>query len=228
MLIPTIDPVRVVSVGVPVEDLLSNVKDPEWQKVSIEFCGGTHVQKTGDIKDLVIVEEGSIAKGIRRIIAVTGEDAHATQRLADEFGERIAKLEKMPHGAAKEAEIKAIKIELPQLSISVLSKSRFKDRFAKIEKAQLEEQKAQQKAESKKALEAVTGFFSDPKNEGKKDLVLQLPISANSKAIQEVLNHLQKKDKTKTVYVFAADKGGKVVHGCHVSDVRSIPFISTL
>jgi alanyl-tRNA synthetase len=48
------DPVRVVSVGVEVEEILENVKDPRWSSVSIEFCGGTHVQKTGDIKDLVI------------------------------------------------------------------------------------------------------------------------------------------------------------------------------
>jgi alanyl-tRNA synthetase len=52
------------------------------------------VQKTGDIKDLVILEESGIAKGIRRIIAVTGEDAHAVQRLAEEFSARLSVLEK--------------------------------------------------------------------------------------------------------------------------------------
>ena len=220
------DPVRVVSVGVEVDEILKNVKDTQWQKVSLEFCGGTHVQKTGDIRDMVILEESGIAKGIRRIIAVTGEDAHEVQRVADQFGERLSKLEKMTHGPAKDAEIKAVKLDLPQLSISVLEKSKFRERFAKVEKAQLDEQKAQQKAESKKALDAVTSFFSDPKNEGKKDLVLQLPISANSKAIQEVLNHLQKKDKTKSVYLFATEQGGKVVHGCHVSEVGFIPSTS--
>ena len=39
------DPVRVVSVGVEVDEILKNVKDPQWEKVSIEFCGGTHVEK---------------------------------------------------------------------------------------------------------------------------------------------------------------------------------------
>jgi alanyl-tRNA synthetase len=55
-------------------------------KVSVEFCGGTHVDQTGLIKDLVIVEESGIAKGIRRIIAYTGDAAHEVQRLALEFG----------------------------------------------------------------------------------------------------------------------------------------------
>ena len=127
----------------------------------------------------------------------------------------------MPHGAEKDAEIKAVKLDLPQLSISTISKSRFRDRFSKVEKTQLEEQKAQQKAETKKALDAAARFFLDPKNESKNSLVLQLPISANSKALQEALNHFQKKDKAKSVYLLAAEKGGKVVHGCHVAEVSS-------
>jgi len=213
------DPVRVVSVGVEVEELLRNVTDPKWREVSIEFCGGTHVQKTGDIKDLVILEESGIAKGTRRIIAVTGEDAHAVQRVAEEFSERLARLEKMPHGPGKEQEVKATQQELAKLSISAITKTQLRRRVEQIVKAQLDEQKAVQKAEGKKALDAVVEYFASPDNEGKKTLVAKLPISANAKAVGEALNYLKTKDKGKSVYLFAADAGeGKVVHGCHVSD----------
>jgi alanyl-tRNA synthetase len=89
-------------------------------------------------------------------------------------------------------------------------------------KQQLDEQKAQQKAESKKALDAVTEFFARPEHKDTKRLVIRLPISANAKAISEAINHVKTKDKDKTVYLFAADlEEGKVIHGCHVSEETS-------
>ncbi|MDX1697716.1 MAG: alanine--tRNA ligase, partial [Thiohalobacterales bacterium] len=59
---------------------------------SVELCGGTHVQHTGDIGLLKIVAETGIAAGVRRIEAVTGEAAMAWVNRNESRLQRVAEL----------------------------------------------------------------------------------------------------------------------------------------
>jgi alanyl-tRNA synthetase len=218
------DPVRVVSVGVPVDDLLADVKNEKWEKVSVEFCGGTHVKNTGEIKELVILEESGIAKGIRRIVAVTGQDAYEVQRLAHDFEDELNKLERMPFGPQKESDAKKLQVALNQLVISALTKASFRDRFAKISKSILDEQKKAAKEENKRVLEGITKYFEE--NKDAKFVVQTLPWSVTvNKAISEAIKTVsgpKSAIKDRSVYLVSASKEeGKVVHGCYVAEVFS-------
>jgi alanyl-tRNA synthetase len=76
------DRVRVVRVG----------------EVSTELCGGTHVSASGDIGLFKILSEAGIAAGVRRIEAVTGENALAFVRQLQEESHQLAALLKAEGG----------------------------------------------------------------------------------------------------------------------------------
>jgi alanyl-tRNA synthetase len=68
---------------------------------SIELCGGTHVLHSGDIGLFKITTETGIAAGVRRIEAVTGEQALAWVRESEICLNRIAGLLKTDHSGAE-------------------------------------------------------------------------------------------------------------------------------
>jgi len=59
---------------------------------SMELCGGTHVNRTGDIGLFKIISESSVASGVRRIEAVTGEGSLQRVNQEEETLKEIAQL----------------------------------------------------------------------------------------------------------------------------------------
>jgi len=88
---------------------------------SIEFCGGTHVRRAGDIGLFKIVSEAGVAQGVRRIEAVTGAGAlDYLRRLEDELQRAGDRLKAMPFEVAQRvdkllADQKALDRELDKL-----------------------------------------------------------------------------------------------------------------
>lgn len=86
------DPVRVVSVGIPIQTLVADPLNDDWNNYSVEFCGGTHLSNTVQAEDFVLVEESGIAKGIRRIVGYTRGAATVARSKAAGIMARLAEL----------------------------------------------------------------------------------------------------------------------------------------
>jgi alanyl-tRNA synthetase len=69
--------------------------------ITVEFCGGTHIDNIGRIGPFLIVSEGSVASGIRRIEAVTGPRALALMQETRKNLKDIADVLKTKTGLAE-------------------------------------------------------------------------------------------------------------------------------
>jgi alanyl-tRNA synthetase len=151
---------------------------------SRELCGGTHVQRTGDIGLFKVVAEGGIAAGIRRIEAVTGEGALAyLQQLEGTLG-----------GVA--GSLKVTPLEVPGRVSAVLEQVRALEKEIAALKGKLASARGDE----------LMAQAVDVK--GLKVLAATLE-GADAKTLRETLDKLKDKLKTAAIVLAAVD-GGKV------------------
>ena len=202
------DPVRVVSVG---------------DETSVEFCGGTHLSNTAEAKSFIIVEETAVAKGIRRITAVTG--SAAVEAAAE--GERLeAQVEEVEGLAVDTPDLDkkagALRKDLDAAFASASVKAELRGRIETIQKKANEAKKAALAQRVDIVLNDVRKDVEAAVAEKKRVLVLNVDIGADSKASQKVLNAVKKVAGDDMAFLGVSEEepgsGGKIMAFAFVPD----------
>ena len=149
-----------------------------------ELCGGTHVQRTGDIGLFKIVAEGGVAAGVRRVEAVTGDNALAY----------LQQVESTLGGVA--GALKVTPAEVPARVAAVLEQVRGLEKEIAALKGRLASAQGDE----------LVARAVDVK--GLKVLAATLD-GADAKTLRETLDKLKDKLKTAAIVLAAVD-GGKV------------------
>ncbi len=155
------DVVRVLSIGTPVEELVKKPDDPEWRNTSIEFCGGTHVKSTGEIEHFAIVSEEAVAKGIRRVVGVTGTKA---QRAIERGAELLKQVD-----AAQVAELQQT---IADSTLRVVDRAKLRDAVSELQKIIKKQQKQQAAAAKDIVADKVDELLKDAPKVGDTTIVV--------------------------------------------------------
>ena len=155
---------------------------------SRELCGGTHVQRTGDIGLFKIVAEGGVAAGIRRVEAVTGGNALAY----------LQQLESTVNGLA--GSLKATPAEVPGRVAALQDQLRALERELTALKSKLASSQGDELLAQAVVVKGAGGSIK---------VLAAVLQGADAKALRETMDKLKDKLKTAAIVLAAVD-GDKV------------------
>jgi alanine--tRNA ligase len=201
------DPVRVVSVGIPVDELSEQKYATSSCFSSVELCGGTHVDRTSEIKLFVVCEERGIAKGVRRVSCLTGEAANISNQKASTLASRIDAAEKNLTTSG-EHDLRAIAMDIDETASSLpytkktILRGRIETNLRKVAKHKKEMEKG---AEMK-----LHSVLKDGIESGQ--IVIKVEedgCGVKPKRMRKIITKLLKKSKTDAIFIVVEkDDGG--------------------
>ena len=116
------DVVRVVRIGKESEPVYS-----------AELCGGTHVGRTGEIGSAIVVSEGALAAGVRRIEVLTGKGAlEHTRKQAQQLAQIAHTINATPDNAAEQVSKVSAQLGETRKELDALRRNQAKADFAAI------------------------------------------------------------------------------------------------
>uniref|UniRef100_A0A1B6FEA7 Alanine--tRNA ligase n=1 Tax=Cuerna arida TaxID=1464854 RepID=A0A1B6FEA7_9HEMI len=208
------DPVRVVSIGVPVEELEADPAGPKALKTSVEFCGGTHLHRSGHIGDFVIANEEAIAKGIRRIVALTGPEATKALNRTKVLEKHLSELEnslKNSNSSHKDLVKKIVELtnDISHTTISAYKKDEMRNTLKALKKRLDDKDREDKQAMAASVIKDAVALVAKTPNCPL--LVAELNAGSNTKALDSALKNVRGQSPNTAAMFFSVDSDcGKI------------------
>jgi len=186
------DPVRVVSVGPvkhTIDELLSNPESDEWQKLSVEFCGGTHMDNTKEAATFSVIQEEGTAKGVRRLVCVTKTAAAEAQHAANEFMGRVKGADSIADMKKLDEEISKLRTDIDAITMDYVGKDECKKAIDKLKEKVLAAEKEMAKAKA----DAAVKWAESMDVAGKNFIVDVVDVNGDAKAIDAAMKAINTK-----------------------------------
>ena len=201
------DPVRVVSIGASMIDLLSEPENPRWQELSIEFCGGSHLAHTGQARAFAVLSEEAVAKGVRRVIGVTGVEAEAAIEAGHRVVERANAAMKVGEATLAE-EVAELQGQLEALSLPYVLRRRAQHAIAQAQDRLKSVRKKEAAAGREGAVDAARALAQ---SEDGPVIVGLIPAGSDREALLAAMDAVRSKRPEAAVLLVSADDAeGKV------------------
>ncbi|KNC82477.1 alanyl-tRNA synthetase [Sphaeroforma arctica JP610] len=178
------DPVRVVSIGFGVDGLVKAPADPQWLSTSIEYCGGTHVENTADLQSFVLVAEEAVQKGVRRVVALTGNEAKEATAMAQYLKTAVDDAKKLKVEESSKV-INALREQIDTSVMSLTQKDNLRKDLDVLKKAYGDWVKSQRAVKEKEAVAVMKKFAEESPDA--KFLITKLGDNFDVKALQAAI-----------------------------------------
>ncbi|MFI4915958.1 MAG: alanine--tRNA ligase [Phycisphaerales bacterium JB060] len=201
------NPVRVVSIGAPIEKLLADPKSEGWMEYSIELCGGTHLATTAQAESFAIVHEEGVAKGIRRIVAVTRQDARRAIAQANALAVELQEAAKLDD-AQLDPEIVRLNRLIDEATVPVARKEQLRTVLGQLQDRAKAARKAQAQQAGKKAVEQARALAQST-GDGN-PVVAVIDAMGDRGAMQSALGEVRKTLPDSPIMLLSVDSENKV------------------
>jgi alanyl-tRNA synthetase len=183
------DPVRVVSIGSSVDDLLADPGNEKWRARSVEFCGGTHVSNTSEAKAFVLLEETAVAAGIRRIFGLTGDAAVDAMATGELLQARMAAAESLADPELG-PEVSSLTSAVNKAKIPAVLKASLQKRVAVLAKRSSDAAKSHAKVAQKQSSAAAMLRVEEAKDQGAARCVVQVFLGGDGKGLSKLVTDM--------------------------------------